>query len=105
MVERAFVTSKVFIWARESANIAEDIAAIKVGVTVKKFKEWEAGESFPTIRQAQALAKLYKRPFALFFLPEIPNDFQPLQDFRKKRFTTVFQRESLKRGKHMIKYI
>ena len=41
------------------------------------------GASFPTIRQAQSLAKAYKRPFALFFLPDIPNDFQPLQDFRK----------------------
>src|SRR5262249_49628589 len=39
--------------------------------------------SQPTIKQAQTLAKIYKRPFALFFLPEIPRDFQPLQDFRK----------------------
>jgi len=83
MSERALITSKVFKWARESANIAEDSAAMKVGVSVNKFKEWETGECFPTIRQAQILAKLYKRPFALFFLPEIPNDFQPLQDFRK----------------------
>ncbi len=30
------------------------------------------------------MAKAYKRPFALFFLPDIPRDFQPLQDFRKK---------------------
>ncbi len=38
----------------------------------------------PTIRQAQELARIYRRPFALFFLPDIPNDFQPLQDFRKR---------------------
>nr|MBI1230403.1 ImmA/IrrE family metallo-endopeptidase [Cytophagales bacterium] len=43
----------------------------------------QRGESQPTIRQAQTLAKAYKRPFALFFLPDIPRDFQPLQDFRK----------------------
>ena len=83
MAERAFITAKVFIWARESAKMAEEIAASKVAVSVDKFREWEAGESFPTIRQAQNLAKAYKRPFALFFLPDIPNDFHPLQDFRK----------------------
>lgn len=61
-----------------------EIAASKVNVVADKLLEWEAGESLPTIRQAQILAKAYKRPFALLFLPDIPNDFQPLQDFRKK---------------------
>ncbi len=83
MAERAHITVKVFKWARESAKMTEEIAASKVAVPVDKLREWEAGESFPTIRQAQNLAKAYKRPFALFFLPDIPNDFQPLQDFRK----------------------
>ena len=83
MAERAFITAKVFKWARESARISEEIAAYKVSVSIDKLKEWENGISFPTIRQAQILAKAYKRPFAIFFLPEIPNDFQPLQDFRK----------------------
>ena len=35
-------------------------------------------------QQAKSLAKAYKRPFALFFLPDIPKDFLPLQDYRKK---------------------
>ncbi len=82
MAERAFITAKVFKWARESAKMAEEIAALKITVPVEKLREWEKGEGFPTIRQAQKLAKAYKRPFALFFLPDIPNDFQPLQDFR-----------------------
>ncbi len=84
MAERAYITPKVFKWARESAKMTEDIAAKKVAVSVDKFKEWENGDSQPTIRQAQTLAKAYHRPFALFFLPDIPSDFQPLQDFRKK---------------------
>lgn len=83
MAERAFITAKVFKWARESARISEELAASKVSVSINKLKEWENGKSFPTIRQAQILAKAYKRPLAIFFLPEIPNDFQPLQDFRK----------------------
>lgn len=84
MKDKAYITPNVLKWARESARISEETAAAKVSVSVEKLKEWEAGLSLPTIRQAQTLAKAYKRPFALFFLPDIPRDFQPLQDFRKK---------------------
>jgi len=84
MAGKAYITPKVLKWARESARMTEETAAAKVTVPIEKLKEWEAGTSQPTIRQAQTLAKAYKRPFALFFLPEIPRDFQPLQDFRKK---------------------
>ena len=83
MADKAYITPNVLKWARESAKMTEETAAAKVSVTFDKFKEWEEGTSQPTIRQAQTLAKAYKRPFALFFLPEIPRDFHPLQDFRK----------------------
>ncbi len=83
MADKAFITPNVLKWARESARITEEKAAAKVYVTSDKIKEWETGISQPTISQAKILAKAYKRPFALFFLPEIPRDFQPLQDFRK----------------------
>lgn len=82
MADKAYITPNVLRWARESARMSEEIAASKVAVPVEKLNEWENGTSFPTIRQAQTLAKAYKRPFALFFLPEIPRDFQPLQDYR-----------------------
>jgi len=84
VADKAFITPNVLKWARESAKMTEEIAAAKVSVNSSKLKEWEEGSSQPTIRQAQTLAKAYKRPFALFFLPEIPRDFTPLQDFRKK---------------------
>jgi len=92
MADKAFITPNVLKWARESARITEETAAAKIPkLTIEKLKEWEHGTSQPTIRQAQILAKAYKRPFALFFLPEVPRDFQPLQDFRKsgsKELTT-----------------
>jgi Zn-dependent peptidase ImmA (M78 family)/DNA-binding XRE family transcriptional regulator len=91
MADKAYITPNVLKWARESARMTEETAAAKVSVTVDRLKEWEEGASQPTIRQAQTLAKAYKRPFALFFLPEVPRDFQPLQDFRKsgsKNLTT-----------------
>lgn len=89
MAEKAYITPNVLKWARESARMTEEIAAAKVSVTIEKLKEWEVGSTQPTIRQAQILAKAYKRPFALFFLPDIPRDFQPLQDFRKSGSKTL----------------
>lgn len=83
MADKAYITPNVLRWARESARMTEETAAAKVSVTIEKLKDWEAGTSQPTVKQAQTLAKAFKRPFALFFLPEIPHDFQPLQDFRK----------------------
>lgn len=84
MADKAYITPNVLKWARESARISEKTAADKVSVAVEKLKEWEEGINQPTIRQAETLAKAYRRPFALFFLPEVPRDFQPLQDFRRK---------------------
>lgn len=84
MADKAYITPSILKWARESARMTEEVAAAKVSVSIDKLKAWENGISQPTINQAQILAKAYKRPFALFFLPEIPRDFQPLQDFRKK---------------------
>ncbi len=83
MAERAYITPSVIQWARQTARISVETAADRVSVTSDKIDEWEQGVSQPTIRQAQELAKLYKRPFAMLFLPNIPDDFQPLQDFRK----------------------
>lgn len=82
MADKAYITPNVLQWARESARMSEEVAAAKVSVSVERLKEWENGLEQPTIHQAQTLAKAYKRPFALFFLPDIPRDFQPLQDFR-----------------------
>ncbi len=89
MAEKAYITPNVLKWARESARIDEVTAASKVSVPIQKLKDWEAGITQPTIKQAKVLAKTYKRPFALLFLAEIPKDFQPLQDFRKKGSKTL----------------
>lgn len=83
MADKAFITSEILKWARESARISVEDAAKKVSVSVERYLTWEDGNDFPTIRQAKILAKSYRRPFSLFFLPEIPKDFQPLQDYRR----------------------
>lgn len=84
MADKAHITPKVLKWARESARMSLETAAAKALVAPEKLRDWEEGTAQPTIRQAEKLAKSYRRPFALFFLPEIPRDFHPLQDFRRK---------------------
>jgi len=84
MSDKAYITPKVLKWARESAKMSLKAAASKVSKSPEVLESWENGETQPTIKQAQDLAKAYKRPFALLFLPDIPRDFQPLQDFRRK---------------------
>ncbi|MFI5124449.1 MAG: ImmA/IrrE family metallo-endopeptidase [Chitinophagales bacterium] len=89
MPDKAYITPEVFKWARESARMPVEVAAAKAAVAPERLQEWEGGISQPTIRQAETLAKAYHRPFALLFLPDIPRDFQPLQDFRKKTATPL----------------
>ena len=87
MSDKAYITPNILKWARESARMSPEVAAAKVLVTPEKLLEWEDEKSSmqPTISQAEKLAKAYRRPFAIFFLPEIPRDFQPLQDFRRPK--------------------
>ena len=85
MAEKAYITPQVLRWARETAKLTLEQAAAKIsGLTPERLAKWELGTEQPTIKQATKLAKDYRRPLALFFLPDIPRDFQPLQDFRRK---------------------
>ncbi|TNF39741.1 MAG: ImmA/IrrE family metallo-endopeptidase [Cytophagales bacterium] len=83
MAEKAYINPSILQWARKTAKITEEQAAGKAGVSLERYQAWERGDDFPTISKAQKLAHDFRRPFALFFLPAIPRDFQPLQDFRR----------------------
>lgn len=83
MAEKVYINPEVLQWARKTAKMTVEDAASKVSVKVERYESWEKGEDQPTIRQAQKLAHNFRRPFALFFFPKVPKDFQPLQDYRK----------------------
>jgi Zn-dependent peptidase ImmA (M78 family)/transcriptional regulator with XRE-family HTH domain len=85
----ARVNPKILIWARDTAKMSIETVASKMDVSESKIEKWEKGESFPTVKQAQKLAKIYQRPFALFFFPKMPEDFHPLRDFRRKTSTPL----------------
>jgi len=77
------VTPTVIRWARESMGVSLEVAAQQAGVGTDRVLAWETGEAEPTVAKLRTLAKLYQRPLAVFFLPEPPQDFDALRDFRK----------------------
>ncbi len=79
----ALVEPALLVWARESAGVDVAAAAKRLTIDPDRLIGWEAGTSRPTVAQLRRLAELYKRPLAIFYLPEPPLDFQPLRDYRR----------------------
>lgn len=79
----ALVEPAVLRWARESIDLTPLAAARKIGVPDSRVAEWEAGTSQPTIAQLRKAADVYRRSLGVFFLPEPPEGFDTLRDFRR----------------------
>ncbi len=79
----ALIRPELLVWARQSAGFSLDAAAAKLRVSEDRLRSWETGEARPTVAQLRMAAKIYKRPLAIFYLPEPPFDFQPLRDYRR----------------------
>lgn len=78
----ALITPSVMFWARDRSGLGIEEAAKKIGRSVEDIEAWEDGSLLPSIAQARKAAKIYKRPLAVFYLPEPPKDFETLRDFR-----------------------
>ncbi len=78
----ALITPSVMRWARERSSLSLEEAAHKIGRPVEEISKWETGELRPSIAQARKASEVYKRPLAVFYLPEPPEDFETLRDFR-----------------------
>jgi transcriptional regulator with XRE-family HTH domain len=79
----ALVTPAVLMWARENDGHTPEFVAKKLNVTPGDVAGWEAGAARPSLAQLRKLAKLYRRPTAVFYLPSPPQGFQTLRDFRR----------------------
>ena len=79
----ALVEPALLIWARESANLELIAADRKIKVPEGRVKDWEDGRTRPTIAELRRAAETYKRPLGVFFLPEPPDGFETLRDFRR----------------------
>ena len=79
----AIVKPELLKWARDSFGLSIEEAARKIGVKTSKLEEWEAGISHPSISKLRKISNVYKRPLAVFFLPEVPKTFDAMKDFRR----------------------
>ena len=82
---RSFVVDinpEIIKWARESAGWSLEEISKKLKLSEKEYKEIESGKKKPTFKQLELMAKYFKRPVAVFFLPEPP---------KEKPITTAFR--------------
>lgn len=79
----ALPTPELLVWARQSIGMDHENVATKLKIESEAIQLWETGKEKPTLAQLRRLADIYKRPLAVFYLPERPKDFQPLKDFRR----------------------
>lgn len=86
MKEKIPINPEVLRWARETGGFDIDDVVEKIKrkrVTSATIKSWENGTESPTYTQLERLAyEIYKRPLALFFFPEPPQEETPKQSFR-----------------------
>jgi Zn-dependent peptidase ImmA (M78 family)/DNA-binding XRE family transcriptional regulator len=73
----------LLVWARESMGLDHESVASRLKIESEAVQSWELGSEKPSLAQLRRLADIYKRPLAVFYLPERPRDFQPLKDFRR----------------------
>lgn len=74
---------KVLEWARRQAGLSVAEVADKLKKNPTVIQSWETGDSAPTYAQLETLAyKVFKRPVALFFFPEPPDEPGPERSFR-----------------------
>ena len=83
MSEEIPVRGGVLRWARQRGGFSWEDIAKKFKKDIKDIEAWESDKSSsPTYVQLEHLADLYKRPVALFFLPEPPDEQEITKDFR-----------------------
>ena len=103
MKEKLPINPVVLTWARETANLLIEDVAQNMNKSQEAIESWEKGESSPTYIQLETLAyTIYKRPVAIFFFPEPPEETTAQKSFRTlpeseveelgARFLRVFRR-------------
>jgi Zn-dependent peptidase ImmA (M78 family) len=77
------INPRVLVWARERTGKRIEEVAEALGKPPEIIAAWESGEAAPTYPQLETLAyKIYRRPIALFFFPEPPDEPDPEHSFR-----------------------
>ncbi len=85
MKPKLTINPNVLKWAREAVSLSpkEVVSKIKrASFNEETLNRLERGEEYPDWVLAETLAKLYGINTAVLYLPHIPQNIQPLKDFR-----------------------
>ncbi len=77
-MNRVPVRPEMLRWARERVRIAPDA----LGKAFPRFREWEAGEVKPTLKQLERFARATRVPVGYLFLTKPPTERVPIPDLR-----------------------
>jgi Zn-dependent peptidase ImmA (M78 family) len=98
---KALIAPALVTWARHTAGFSLAEAAKRLNVSEEQLAAWESpdDDASPSIPQLRKLAALFKRPLAVFYLPEPPRNFEVMRDLRRlpgtgpRHFTPALQLE------------
>jgi Zn-dependent peptidase ImmA (M78 family)/DNA-binding XRE family transcriptional regulator len=98
---KAIINPALVTWARNSAGFTVAEAAHKLGIEEKQLTAWEDPkvEDGPSIPQLRKIAALFRRPLAVFYLPDAPENFTVMRDLRRlpdtgiRRYSPALQME------------
>jgi Zn-dependent peptidase ImmA (M78 family) len=77
------VNPAILKWARLSLKLSPGEVARRLQKSEEDIIAWEEGRDSPTYVQLENLAyNVYKRPVAVFFFPDVPEEDTPQADFR-----------------------
>ena len=68
------INPDILKWARERSGYTVRAIATALKKDVSIINDWESGERALTYVQLETLADKYKRPIAIFFFPEVPEE-------------------------------
>ena len=76
----AIINPELLVWGRNTIGYDLEYAADKLKIPSSKLAAWEKGEDRPTVKQLFRAANLYKRPFAAFYFPHPPTQWDKPYD-------------------------
>ena len=77
---KAPINPEILVWARERAGFTQEELMAKP--RFKKLKEWENGQTKPTLKQVKAIASAIYVPVGYLFFSNPPEEPLPIPDFR-----------------------
>ncbi len=76
------INPQILLWARQETGLSIEDVAGHFKKDPEFIENWEKGLSSPSFPQLEKLAKKYKRPTAIFFFPEVPQEESLKNSFR-----------------------